>query len=228
MVDTKHDLAYITDSGLRVDNKLPLKPALIVYDLASNTARRVLNMHQTVQPNVTTRIVINGEACMKDGPMMTGADGVALSADFTTLYWTPLTSHVIYSLPTELLRNSSLSDSFISGQIRTAVRDKVTAADGMACSNEADNGIIYVTSLDDSSVRRLVIGSHGLVLDDEKVAQSSTAMMWPDTLAFDHKGNLLFVSNQLHRFLMNELNFAEPNFRIWSVPIGAGSYNDPK
>lgn len=227
VVDTERDVAYITDSGLRVDEKMPLKPALIVYDLATDSARRVLGMHWSVQPNISTQIIINDEKVLNTGPMMTGADGIALSADFQTLYWTPLTSHFIMSIPTVYLRNSSLSDSFLQTQIKVAAADKRSASDGMACSNEVPDGVIYVTSLDDSSVRRLKLGPNGSIVNDMTLAVDTREMMWPDTLAFDHQGNLLFVSNGLHRFLMNEHDYSQINYRIWSVRINAGSYNDP-
>lgn len=41
----------------------------------------------------------------------TPADGIALSVDVSTLYYCPLSGFNLYSIPTELFRNFSVSDS---------------------------------------------------------------------------------------------------------------------
>ena len=106
---------YITDSGISIHHGDPVQGGLIVYDIGKDTARRVLNAVScggnteaarsfrsltppqvpSTQADTDYRIVINGDAVLPDnkgGPMMTGADGIALTPDCYYLYYCPLTS----------------------------------------------------------------------------------------------------------------------------------------
>jgi len=61
------------------------------------------------------------------------------------------------------------------------------------------------------------------------LTKNDSEMIWPDQIGFDHKGNLLFVTNKMHQWVQNMLSWTNEsiNFRIWSLPIGGGSYLDP-
>ena len=56
-------------------------------------------------------------------------------------------------------------------------------------------------------------------------------MVWPDTIAWDHQGSIVFTADQLYKFSEGSLDFSEGNinFRIWSVFLGDGvdSYMEP-
>ena len=77
----------------------------------------------------------------------------------------------------------------------------------------------------ESAVYAWTIGSP-LASASVVIANTSTTQ-WPDTFAWDQKGNLLFVSNKLQLFAFGGMSFDGSdgsNFRIWSVPVGANSY----
>lgn len=42
--------------------------------------------------------------------MRTGADGIALTPDFEKLIWCPLSSHQLFSIPTKLLIDFTVSE----------------------------------------------------------------------------------------------------------------------
>ncbi|KAH3756811.1 hypothetical protein Pelo_11399 [Pelomyxa schiedti] len=215
VLDLHNQFAYITDSGIPIDSSKPLLPALLVFDILSHTVRRVLQNHSSTQADPDLWITINGDKVLIDAPMETGADGIALSTDLNTLVWCPLTSHDFYSIPTSLLRDFTTSESTLESAV-VYIGDKLSASDGLAFD---DTGTLYLSSLEGSGINTW----NGDVLS---LVSDSSSMVWPDTLAFDHKGNMLFVSNQLHLFVQGLLDFSEGsiNFRIWSFYTGTDSY----
>jgi len=216
VVDLVNHFAYITDSGL---GSVPLHGGLLVYDLQNNRVRRVLNQVNSTQPDPNLWITINGDKVLQTGAMETGADGIALTQSCQTLYWCPLTGTSFYSIPTELLRNFSISDEDLEAQI--SQMDKGDASDGLACSNEGDK-VLYMTSLQSNAIVRILVNQ-----STEIIAQDSVGMVWPDTLGFDHNGSLVYVTNRLYHFVQDQLDFNDFNFRIWKLFIGANSYMDP-
>ncbi|WP_177331056.1 L-dopachrome tautomerase-related protein [Pseudomonas sp. PI1] len=179
--------AYITDSASRGP------AALIVVDLASGEAWRRLSGHASVQPDPDFVPQLEGQALMVRLPGKTpsrfavGADGVALSQDGATLYYSPLSSRHLFSVPTRLLRDRSLTED----EIAAAVQDlgEKGASDGI----EADSfGRIYATDYEQGAIRRRDAAGHWTTLARDPRIQ------WPDTLAL-HGGWLYFTANQLHR-----------------------------
>ena len=218
VVDNDTGFAYITDSGIFCD---PLDGGLIVYDRNANTARRVLD--RTVFTNDQAGFVfrIDNRPVLESGPMRTGADGIALSGDGETLYWTNLTGNRLYALDTALLRDSSTSEA----ALRTAVREVAVLpsnTDGMTADND---GNLYLTAL----------MLNGLLYRDAKTGAIShlfvhPEMVWPDTLAWGPDGALYVVSNHLHLWVDGAMDFDDPpipNFRIWRLPIDRESYVQP-
>jgi sugar lactone lactonase YvrE len=150
--------------------------------------------------------------------MRTGADGIALSGDKKTLYWTNLTGNILYALPTALLRDPTATEQ----QVRMAVQQVTTLisnTDGM--TSDRDNNLIMTA---------LMI--NGLQIRDAKTGRVSPffihpEMSWPDTLSWGPGGDLYVVNNHLHLFVDNEMNFenpAVPNFRIWKLKANRVPY----
>ena len=130
----KNNFAYITDSGI---GSTTIRGGLIVYNFATNTARRVLDSVVSTQPDFDLWFSINGEKVLNNNPMQTGAgnyfenfhiififllklfilDGIALTPSTETLYYCPLTGRTLYSIPTSLLRNFSISDQELNDSV---------------------------------------------------------------------------------------------------------------
>ncbi len=215
VVDNASGFAYITDSGIFSD---PLCGGLIVYDKNTNTARRVLNATRFTNDEPNFSFAIDGRQVLKNGRMRTGADGIALSGDKQTLYWTNLTGNTLYSLPTALLRDPKVSEAELQG----AIREEVTLpsnTDGLTADKD---GNVYLTALQlngvlkwDPATRRLSQVAH------------HPEMSWPDTLAWAPDGSLHVISNHLHLWVDQDMNFENPsvpNFTIWRLPVKAEPY----
>ncbi len=215
VVDNDTGFAYIADSGIFCD---PLMGGLIVYDSNTNTARRILSASKYTNDDPNFFFNIDDRTVLKNGGMRTGADGIALSSDKATVYWTNLTGNALYSLPTELLRDFKSSATAIENavELETILPSNT---DGMTADNA---GNIYMTALSldgimkyDTSTRELTRFAH------------HPEMNWPDTLAWGPDNSLYVISNHLHVWVDGDMNFENPdipNFRIWKIKGVGKSY----
>ncbi|MFT3953970.1 MAG: L-dopachrome tautomerase-related protein [Piscinibacter sp.] len=219
-VDNDAGVVYISDSGIFCN---PLKGGILVYDIKANKARRVLSAPEWVNDEAF-KFQIHGRDVLKakDGQpngMKTGADGIALSGDKKTLYWTNLTGNRLLALPTALIRDFSKSEE----DIKKAVQVMATLpsnTDGMTA--DRDNNL-YMTALT----------LNGIMKRDAKSGTVSTLVSsddisWPDTLAWGPGGTLYLVSNHLHLWVDGDMDFDKPkvpNFRIYKMKLGAKPYH---
>ncbi|MBF7144772.1 L-dopachrome tautomerase-related protein [Pseudomonas sp. LY10J] len=184
----KEGVAYVTDSSLSGPG------AIIVLDLATGTAVRRLNGAASTSadpgfvPRVEGQVLKIRGADGSTKPFAVAADGIALSADRQTLYFCPLSSRHLFSVPTALLRDPKATEQ----QLAAAVQDlgEKGPSDGL----EADSqGAVYAGDYEDNSIRkRLADGSWQTIVHDPRV-------LWPDTLSVGADGYLYFIANQLHR-----------------------------
>ena len=89
VIDINRNLAYISDSGIPIDDKKENKPGLIILNLTVTdkiNATRVLDSNETVMPDETFWLHINKTKVKENSPMKTGIDGIALSCDSNTLF----------------------------------------------------------------------------------------------------------------------------------------------
>ena len=159
--------------------------------------------------------------------METGLDGIALSCDKKTLYYTPLTSRTLYAISTKYLKNgpSDVSKNVVE------LGYKLSASDGLMCSQ---NGKLYLTAIELNSV----LLQTDITPNVENfqfnvfsyIMQNSTSLMWPDTLGFnDSEKTLYAMSNQLQNFVQGRVDFMNPihgnaNFHIWKIYVNDKSY----
>ena len=218
-VDNDKGFVYVTDSGIFCD---PLKGGLIVYDIQGNRAKRILSAPEWVN-NEEFTFKIHGRDVLKakDGkpnPMKTGADGIALSGDKNTLYWTNLTGNRLLSLPAAVARDFSKSEDEVRSAA-TVVTTLPSNTDGMTADRA---GNLYMTGL----------MLNGIMKRDAKSGKVSTFVSsedisWPDTLGWGPQGTLYAVSNHLHLWGDGDMNFDNPkvpNFRIYRMKVGATPY----
>ena len=217
VVDNDTGYAYITDSG---NSSEPVQGGLIVYDSNKDRARRVLDSTVFTNDQPGFRFRIKNRPVLKESPMRTGADGIALSGDKKTLYWTNLSGEKLYALPTATLRDFSTTEADIRSSVRI-VGDLPSNTDGMACDRE---GNLYMTALQ----------LNGILLRKKEGSKSSIfvshpEMVWPDTLGW-HDGWLYVTSNKLNFWNDGAVSFQNPefpNFRIWRIYTGGRSYLHP-
>jgi sugar lactone lactonase YvrE len=193
--------AYITDSGAG---------GIIVVDLASGEAWRKLDGHPSVLADKSVTLMVEGQPLKRrpptgdEQPVMINSDGIALSPDGATLYYTPLTGHTIYAVSTGFLADRNAFDPVAYSAVRK-VGDKPSANDGLICDAQ---GRIYTTDFEDNAIRRIT-PSGGGGLTEARAAGAASAqpgevivqderLLWPDTFCI-HDGKLYVTSNQLNR-----------------------------
>lgn len=187
-IDLRRGLAYVTDSSDRSVN------GIVVVDLASGRCWRRLDDHPTVKAQPGMLPFVEGHALRErpaDGPekpLNNGADGLALSADGSRLFFCALASRTLASVSTDALADPSYSDDRVASTVQE--HGEKGASDGM----ESDaQGRLYLTEYEQNAiVRRTPDGRFETLAHDPR-------LLWPDTLALGANGYLYVIANQLHR-----------------------------
>ena len=179
---------YLTDSSLRGPG------AIIVMDIATGRAMRRLSGVPATSVDPAFVPVVEGLPVTVEGAdgqrkaLGVASDGIALSADGQTLYFTPLSSRHLYAVSTALLRDADVSEQ----QLAAAVQDlgEKGASDGMAADAA---GAVYAGDYEHNAIRkRRPDGQWQTLVHDPR-------LLWPDTLSIGPDGYLYFIANQLHR-----------------------------
>lgn len=117
---------------------------IIVVDLASGESWRKLNDHPSTkaEPPSSCLPIVEGQPLMErqpddtTKPMKMGADGIAISADGSRLYYCPLISRRLYSVAIDALVDRLLDDQSVAATVIDE-GDKGGGADGL----ESEPGI---------------------------------------------------------------------------------------
>ena len=209
----KAGVAYITDSSINGPG------GIIIVDLDSGDSWRKLTGDKSTSPDPAFVPVVEGErlAAREKGkapaPFHVASDGIAISADGATLYYCPLSSRHLYSVPTALLLDRSASATAVA----QAVLDlgEKGASDGLEAD---DKGRIYAGDYERNSIRqRQTDGEWKTIAHDPRI-------LWPDTMSVAADGYLYFTANQLHRQpQFNEgQDLREKPYMLFRIKIDAG------
>jgi sugar lactone lactonase YvrE len=209
----KAGVAYITDSSVTGPG------GIIVVDLDSGAALRRLSGHPSTKADPAFVPVVEGEtmairqADKPPGPFWVASDGIALSADGSTLYYCPLSSRHLFSVPTALLRDRSASEEVVA-QAVVDLGEK-GASDGLEAD---DKGRVYAGDYEHDSIRqRRPDGEWRTIAHDPRI-------LWPDTLSVATNGYLYFTANQLHRQALfhGGKDLREKPYALFRIKIDAG------
>lgn len=213
--DLRRNAAFITDSSDQGPN------GLIVVDLHTGEAWRRLHDHpstKAVRPPDLLAMVEGGPFLKrpKDGPpepVTMGADGIAIAADGSRVYYCPLMSRRWYSVSADALFDRGMSDADVVATI-VDEGDKGGCSDGLETD---DQGRFYLTDWEHQSVlRRLPDGTFETLAHDPR-------LLWPDTMAV--AGGFVYVTaNQLHRQAdyQGGDDQREYPYSLFRIPIDAG------
>ena len=180
-IDASRGKAYMTESGLG---------ALIVLDLKSGKAKRMLSNHASTQAE-NFKVVINGKPwnVQADGfSKKVASDGIALDPSGTYLYYHPLTGKALYRVPAADLANDKSTDETLATKVEKIA--DTGAHDGIEFG---DSDHLYLTSIEDNSIKRLSLRSKKL----ETFIQDKN-MIWPDTLSLSPSGWMYVTSSQIN------------------------------
>ena len=172
-IDTKKEIAYLTDSG---------NGALIVLNLETGISRRLLESLPSVKSELDL-LVCDGHVWENS----VDANGIALSKDGEYLYYIALTSHTLYRIKTDALSNESFSSEDLARKVETVA--KVPATDGMMFDPD---GNLWMGGLESNGINML--NQNGKLT---RVLQDST-IRWPDSFAMKKGGDIYFTTSQAH------------------------------
>lgn len=122
-----------------------------------------------------------------------GADGIALSADGATLYWSVVGGRYLYSIPTARLRDRSLT-SEIMAEAPVSNHGQKGVPDGLETDS---NGFIYAANIEANSVEIFNPANETVT-----VFARDPRIGWTDTLAVAADGYVYITVNQLWRTTM--------------------------
>lgn len=179
-VDLETGTAYLTDSGMG---------ALVVLDLATGQARRLLGEHASTKSEGMALRFDGQEFRLPDGSLpQIHADGIALSPGGSHLAWHALTGVSLWRIETAALRDPSLSSEELAARVEKL---GVTAAcDGMEYGWD---GSLYITALQENAIQRWTPeGKLETLVKDPR-------LQWPDSLALRADGMLHVSTSQIHR-----------------------------
>lgn len=166
-------------------------PALIVYDVAAKSARRVLELHPSVTAEKYTPVV-QGRRMVALGlvSIRPGVDSIALDHAGEWLYFAPVTNLSLYRVRTADLRNEKLDASELAGKVETFA-DK-TMSDGITIDSD---GTLYLTDPEHSAI---------VALRQDKSLQTlvkDNILRWPDGFSWGPDGWLYVTCSALHQII---------------------------
>lgn len=180
-IDTNKNIAFITDSGLG---------AIVVVDLQSGKARRLLADSKTTKAEPGTTITIDGKELIdqeKGKPPQFASDGIALDSKNAYLYYHALTGHTLYRIRIADLLNDKLSRKELDGKAENL--GQTPLPDGML---EAPDGGIYLTDVEDGAIVRWDPATKKIerIIADKR-------LFWPDTMSWGPGGELYVTASQI-------------------------------
>jgi sugar lactone lactonase YvrE len=205
--------AFITDSGQR--------GALVVVELASGKAKRVLDGHPSTQPEKGVAVRSDGKPLRyPDGrKVLFSADSMALSAD-GYLYWKALTGNTLYRIPAATLESRGFAGQDVAGEVQPY--GQTGPSDGfwiMEKNGKATGTQLYITSPETSaiSVRDLAQGPSGT----PRVLLQDARLRWPDTFSQGPDGSLYVTTSRIQdsAFFKKDAPPALPT-QLWRVKLG--------
>ena len=183
-----NDIRFTPDGQRAVMTNSGLPGCLIVFDVQSGQARRVLDGHPSTQFENDFVVTIEGKPLRKpDGQTAQfAADGLAIDAAGEYAYWQAVTSTAMYRAPLKALFDTALTKEQVAAAVELYTHSFV--ADGYWTSR---NGSIYLTSCADSSVKRLMPDRSFMVVAKD------TRLNWPDSMAEGPDGMIYVTASHI-------------------------------
>jgi sugar lactone lactonase YvrE len=185
-------MAFITDSTDKGPN------GIIVVDLDSGRSWRRLSDHPSTKADPDLVPAVEGEPLMVRPPaaparrLAMGSDGIAISPDGRTLYYTPLVSRHLYSVSVDALADPGAGEADVAATVQD-LGDRGFCSDGL---EQDSQGRVYLTDYEHNAVRRRnTDGGYEIIVQDPR-------LIWPDTLSLAPDGYLYCTANQLNRQAM--------------------------
>ncbi|RJP80287.1 MAG: hypothetical protein C4522_08205 [Desulfobacteraceae bacterium] len=184
-VTSSGDTIFIADTGAPV----PLiggDPAIVVYNVKTKTARRVLEDHESVRASDKTLRIGQEDFSLMGMALKIAVDSIALDRDNQWLYYGAVNGENLYRIRAEDLTDQTLSPERLASRIE--VFAEKTMSDGITTDL---TGNIYLSDMENSAVH--VIGQDRRL----KSLIKDPAFRWPDGFSFGPDGWLYFTCSDL-------------------------------
>lgn len=176
-------------------------PALVVYDVQNNTARRLLEQHESVVAG-KFEPVVQGRKMTIFGlfTVNPGVDGLVLDANNDYLYYASISADKLYRIPYANIIDANLSNDELSATVEVVAEKTMT--DGMAMDPQ---GNVYLSDLEHSAIVRM------LPSGELQTLLKSASIRWPDGFSFGPQGHLYFTCSSLHQVIGNSAGVIKKN-----------------
>lgn len=206
-VDREHNAIYITDTANAETT------ALIVLDLDTGRARRVLQASPFTVPEDIEMVIDDKTVNLGGAPAKIGANPITIDPTNEWVYFAPMTASAMYRVRTTDLLDDSLSDDALAARVER-YGDK-PISDGSTIDAA---GNVYITSITEDAV--------GVTKPDGsyEILHQADNMSWPDGFAMGHDGYVYVTINELHRspVLNDGTDATQGEFSIMRFPVLGG------
>jgi intracellular sulfur oxidation DsrE/DsrF family protein len=219
VLDEVNGYAYFTDTWGN--------GAIIVYDINNNISHSFSG--PSTQRNYSYDFCVNNICYGNNGVGASPSDGIALSSDGSTLYWSSVQGQGLYSIDTSFLKNFSMSNAEFQQNVKF-VGYKTGCSDGLLYLN----GNLFYGNLQNSALSVVNNIESYEPMDTAIPSTSSPASAynynWIDTFALDlsnlQMNGIYFTTNKLNLFLSSSMDFtgqSGANFRVFRASYSSSS-----
>jgi sugar lactone lactonase YvrE len=208
-VDIRGDKIYLADASI-----WRKQPGLIVVDIGTRTARRVLDGHPSVkaqdwiiQTPVKRMTFLGGLL-----PLKAGVDGIALSKDSAWLYFAAMSHEGLYRIPVATLRDARLDPASLAARVERISRKPLS--DGLTADAA---GHVYVTDVEHGAVMRVTpAGQLETVI-------RSPLIRWADSLSLGPEGWIYVADSAMPDQILQSRRHIEARgtYQIWRFKLPA-------
>ena len=171
---------FLSDAGAR--------GAIVVIDLGSGNARRVLDGHPSTQAEPGLKVKLDGLILQHGNgrPAVFNVDGITISTSGDYVYWQALNGRTLYRLPVSSLTDPTLAKSTLEVKIERVGPSEPSDR----LWTDAKDRIFFASFQDNAIKRRDADGQIHLVVQDPR-------LRWPDSMAEGADGSLYITTSHI-------------------------------